>query len=351
MIARLLARIVALIVAARMALRGLRGRRVAGDALAAAEPTAGGGASPDSSEDVDPSEREVPANRGAETLVAALLLAAAVFGFGFTAVYVVEGLNDQLLGIAIGGMFMLLAAAAIIAGKRVVVQETSVEERGTLLEAGAPEEITDMVTSGFDGVSRRLLLTGAAGVAGAAAVTAAVTPVASVGPRLSMIHKTPWHRGRRFVDVDGHLYAAKDIAIGSFYTALPEGASPDDIGSPLIVVRLPPSSLKLPSSRKDWAPEGILAFSKICPHAACAISLYRYPQFPADGNDAPALTCPCHYSTFLPAEGGKLLFGPAGRPLPQLPVVIDSDGHLSAGGGFDEDIGPSWIDVRTPKQI
>ena len=51
--------------------------------------------------DVDPSERTVPANRRAETLVAALLLVAAAFGFGFTAVYILHG-NTQLLGIAIG---------------------------------------------------------------------------------------------------------------------------------------------------------------------------------------------------------------------------------------------------------
>src|SRR5947209_6681186 len=63
----------------------------------------------------DPSEREVPSSRRAETLVAALLLAAAVCGFGFTAAYVVEGTNPQLLGIAIGGALALLSAACIVA--------------------------------------------------------------------------------------------------------------------------------------------------------------------------------------------------------------------------------------------
>ena len=47
----------------------------------------------------------------------------------------------------------------------------------------------------------------------------------------------------------------------------------------------------------------------------------------------PAFTCPCHYSTFAPGEGGKVLFGPAGRPLPQLPLMIDADGNLRAAGG------------------
>ena len=65
-----------------------------------------------------------------------LLLTAALFGFAFTAVYVVAGHNNQLLGIALGGMFALLAAAAIIAGKVVVPQETSVEEREPTARGG-----------------------------------------------------------------------------------------------------------------------------------------------------------------------------------------------------------------------
>lgn len=297
----------------------------------------------------DPSQRTVPSNRGAETLVAALLVAAALLGFAFTAVYIIDGLNDQLLGLAMGGMFALLAAAAIIAGKQVVPQETSVEERDKLLEPGEPEEILEMVHHGGDGISRRVLLTGAAGLAGAAVTTAAATPLASMGPRLTEIHKTPWHHGVRFVDESGSPYPAADIEIGSFYTALPEGAYWEQLGAPLLVVKLPHEYLHLPPSRSGWAPNGILAFSKICPHAACAISLYRYPTFAPTSVAEPAFTCPCHYSTFLPGDGGKLLFGPAGRPLPQLPVMIDSDGNLRAAGGFDEDVGPSWFDVRRPR--
>ena len=53
-----------------------------------------------------------------------------MFGFGFTVVYVALDANTQLLGIAIGGALCLLAAAAIVAGKLVVPQETAVEQRG-----------------------------------------------------------------------------------------------------------------------------------------------------------------------------------------------------------------------------
>src|SRR5436309_632251 len=64
------------------------------------------GTSPEVEE--DPSEREVPGNRTAETLVAGLLAAAGVCAFGFTAAYVTDGTNPQLLGLAIGIALALL---------------------------------------------------------------------------------------------------------------------------------------------------------------------------------------------------------------------------------------------------
>jgi ubiquinol-cytochrome c reductase iron-sulfur subunit len=273
--------------------------------------------------------------------VAALLLGAALFGFGFVAAYVLEGTNPRYLGIALGGGLALLAAACVVAGKLVVPQETHVESRDVLLKEQEVEEVLEIVESGGEGITRRKLLAGAAGVAGAGIVTAAVTPVASLGPAMTGAHSTPWRRGVRLVDDRGMPYAAGEIQVGTFYTALPEHADPDALGSGLIVVKLPREYIHLPGPRKDWAPEGILAYSKICPHAGCAISLYRYPTYQPTSN-GPAFTCPCHYSTFLPGEGGRLVFGPAGRALPQLPLMIDGEGNVRAAGPFHEDVGPSW---------
>ncbi|HLY51213.1 MAG TPA: Rieske 2Fe-2S domain-containing protein [Solirubrobacteraceae bacterium] len=293
----------------------------------------------------DPSEREVPNNPSAERLVALLLIVAAVFGFGFLAVYIILQTNAQWLGGTMGGMLVALAVACIIAGKKVVPQETHVESRDRLLKEEEAEQVVEMIEEGGQGVSRRGLLAGAGGVAGAAFVAAAAAPVASLGPRLGGIHKTQWHRGVRLVDDQGRPYLASDIEIGSMYTALPEHGEPEHLDAGLLVVKLPPDKIHLPSPRQSWAPQGILAYSKICPHAACAISLYRYPTFqPTSG--PPAFTCPCHYSTFLPGEGGRLVFGPAGRSLPQLPLMVDSAGYLRAAGGFHEDIGPSWWNVH-----
>jgi ubiquinol-cytochrome c reductase iron-sulfur subunit len=44
-----------------------------------------------------------------------------------------------------------------------------------------------------------------------------------------------------------------------------------------------------------------------------------------------------------------VIFGPAGRPLPQLPLYADGQGHLRAGGNFDQPVGPSWWGVRERK--
>jgi ubiquinol-cytochrome c reductase iron-sulfur subunit len=295
--------------------------------------------------DIDPSERKVPSNRRAETLVAVLLLLAAACGFGFTAIYAAAGNNTQLLGLSMGLTLALLAAAAIVAGKFVVPQETHVEERGPLLQEEQTEEVVEMIEAGGEGISRRVLLTGAGGVAGAGLVTALVTPAASLGPTLNGIHSTQWKRGVRLVDDTGKPYRPEDIEVGTFYTALPDHGNPDHFDAGLIMVKLTDRYLHLPPARRDWAPQGILAFSKICPHAGCAISLYRYPTYQPTSM-GPAFTCPCHYSTFSPGEGGRLIFGPAGRALPQLPLMIDGDGYVAAAGPFHEDIGPSWWNIH-----
>jgi quinol---cytochrome c reductase iron-sulfur subunit len=300
---------------------------------------------PQPESELDPSERSVPASPRAEALVAALLLLAALFGFAFTVLYIVLSGNTQLLGVAMGGALCLLAAAAIVAGKFVVPQETHVEERDALLVEEQTEEVVTIIEEGGEGISRRGLLIGAGGVAGAGLLTAAATPLASFGPTSKTLHREPWVRGMRLIDDTGKPYSADDIHEGAFYTALPEHGDPDSFGAGLLVVRLPAEFLHLTPERRSWAPEGILAYSKICPHAGCAISLYRYPTY-APTSQVPAFTCPCHYSTFLPGEGGRLVFGPAGRALPQLPLMIDSDRNLRAAGPFPGDIGPSWWGVR-----
>ena len=127
--------------------------------------------------------------------------------------------------------------------------------------------------------------------------------------------------------------------------SIEEGANEEAIGSPVVLVRLAQDELHLPRELARYPADGIVAYSKICTHAGCAISLYRAPLFTPD-EPGPALVCPCHYSTFDPATGAGVLFGPAGRPLPQLPLLVDRRGELRAAGDFSGPVGPSWWGVR-----
>ncbi|HEX8156546.1 MAG TPA: hypothetical protein VF526_04075, partial [Solirubrobacteraceae bacterium] len=60
----------------------------------------------------------------------------------------------------------------------------------------------------------------------------------------------------------------------------------------------------------------------------------------------PALVCPCHYSTFDVRRGAQVMIGPAGRPLPQLPLRIDEQRHLVAAGPLAGSVGPAWWGTR-----
>ena len=42
------------------------------------------------------------------------------------------------------------------------------------------------------------------------------------------------------------------------------------------------------------------------------------------------------------ATTAKVIFGPAKRPLPQLPITVDDEGYLVARSDFTEPVGPSF---------
>jgi ubiquinol-cytochrome c reductase iron-sulfur subunit len=297
-------------------------------------------------------ERIVPEgepDRRAELIVVGLLLAATACAVMFIVVYALDWSNlTQWLGLCLGGALVFLAAAAIVFGRTLVVTEELEEDYPEVGEPSEEVAVEEIVKQSGSRITRKRLLGGAAGLAGGALGAALVAPAASLGPVLDTesMYYSPWNRGRRLVDEDGDPISADDIEEEAFYTAYPEHADREELAAPLVLVRLAPDKLELPEGRGDWAPEGILAYSKICTHAACAIALYRTPRFEA-AEPKPALVCPCHYSTFNPADGGTVEFGPAGRNLPQLPLMIDDKRDLRAAGQFSEPVGPSFWGVRT----
>jgi ubiquinol-cytochrome c reductase iron-sulfur subunit len=298
-------------------------------------------------------ERIVPRGspeRGAENLVLLLFVLTMVFAGGFLFIYAYYNaptMPNELLGICIGGALACLGGAFLVIGKKLVVSE-ELDEEYPGENPQEQEEIVQIIHESGSRITRkRLLMTAGAAAAGALGVSA-LAPAVSLGPiwDTGPLDRSPWRRGRRVVDEHGKPIKADDILEETFYTGFPEGAAKEDIASSIVIVRVNASKLKLPPGREGWAPQGILAFSKICTHAGCAIALYRKPTFtPVEPNDA--LVCPCHYSTFDPYTGGTVIYGPAGRPLPQLPLEVDADGNLRAAGNYSARVGPGWWNVRS----
>jgi Rieske Fe-S protein len=139
--------------------------------------------------------------------------------------------------------------------------------------------------------------------------------------------------GDRFAFRDGpragKMVTAGDLPVGG----PPVTAYPLDAGSGLVrdgsrlnqilLVRLGPADLA--DDTRVRSAEGIVAYSGVCTHAGCDVTLWKA--------EAKRFGCPCHESEFDPKDGGRVVGGPAPRRLPALPVKI-VDGVPAAGGGF-----------------
>ena len=295
----------------------------------------------------------LPPNPAAELAVLALLGLSSLSALGFVLVYAFsDSLPDvtPLLGTTIGFALLFLAAALVVVGLKLVPTEEIAEEYPPHEHPGEQQVIAELVDeSGTRFTRRRLFKLGLLGAGGTLGL-ALLTPAVSFGPLFHVgdFLRTPWRRGRRLIDENGRPYRASDIEEKDFYLAFPErtsGEEKEQMAASLVVIRLPPDQLDLPPHLKGYDAGGILAYSRICTHAGCAITLYRTPLFQPD-EPRPALVCPCHYSTFDPATGGTVTFGPAGRDLPLLPLYVDAGGYLRAKGNFDGPVGPSWWGVR-----
>jgi quinol---cytochrome c reductase iron-sulfur subunit len=290
-----------------------------------------------------------PPHPRAELVVLALLGLSSACAAAFVVVYAIDRIpaQTQLLGLSLGLSLAFLAAALIVTGKKLVPTEELAEPYPPHEHPLDQQLVIQSLDEGVDGITRRRLLKlGLLGAGGTLAL-AAITPALSFGPlfRTAPLYRTPWRRGRRLVNESDRPLRADEIEEGAFYSAFPEGADKEEQGSPVIVVRLPRAQLALPGELARYDAEGIVAYSSICTHAGCAITMYRSPKF-APVEPRPALVCPCHYSTFDPATGGTVLFGPAGRPLPMLPLRVDGKGFLRADGNFSGAVGPAWWGVR-----
>lgn len=172
-----------------------------------------------------------------------------------------------------------------------------------------------------------------------------VTFLRELGPNdPSVLKHTMWDKGVRLVrDPSGTPIKAADVTMGSAYHVLPENLSTlthengyieEKAKAVVLLMRLDPSELKVSEGREDWNVDGIIAYSKVCTHVGCPIALYEQRTH--------HLLCPCHQSTFDAADECKVIFGPAGHALPQLPIAVDSEGYLIAQSDFHEPVGPGY---------
>jgi ubiquinol-cytochrome c reductase iron-sulfur subunit len=169
-----------------------------------------------------------------------------------------------------------------------------------------------------------------------------VAPEGAPSP-VEQLSETIWGSGVRIVsDVAERPLRLGDIPVGGLVAAIPENLHEveEEEGNlnarakaAIILVRMAPSEI-VSQQGEGWGVEGVLAFSKICTHVGCPIALYEQRTH--------HLLCPCHQSTFDLADSGNVVFGPAARRMPQLPITVDEEGFLVAASDFQEPVGPSF---------
>ena len=313
--------------------------------------------------DVDPA-----AERRAERQVATMFALAALLAVAFCVFYLVIDVRQELFGVnasnfllgtTLGLSMLLIGVGAIQWAKRLMADRELVEERhGATSSPEDRKEALDALRAGNaeSGFGRRTLIRNSLIGALASLGLPAVILLGDLGPLPgNRFTHTVWRKGMRVVnDVTGTPLKPADISIGQLVNAEPEVLVPTEThgGEPtesrytgatlqaakakaaVIVVRMQPEEIHPYPQRAGWDVHGILCYSKICPHVGCPISLYEQQTH--------HVLCPCHQSTFDLADNGKVLFGPAARSLPQLPLGVDEEGYLIAMSDFHEPVGPSY---------
>lgn len=269
-----------------------------------------------------------------EREIVLLLAAATAASIGLTIVYIAGGqpqLEGALLAVSLGGM-----GASVVLWANQLFGTAEVTEERPVLESTDEERraFVESFEKGGRQFGRRKLLTGMLAAAAGTFGIALLFPIRSLGPSPGRaLFQTAWRRGLRLVGPDGKAVLVDDLELGSAITVFPQGhVGRDD--SATMLIRVDPDRLQLRPGREDWTVAGNIAYSKLCTHVGCPVGLYREATHD--------LLCPCHQSTFDVLDGARPVFGPATRPLPQLPLTTDSEGYLVARSDYHEPVGPAF---------
>ena len=254
-------------------------------------------------------------------------------------------ISNLALGLTLAISLLFIGLGAVHWAKTLMPDEEVVELRHPQRSADADRQAAvDGVYAGGEAAQlgrRPLIKYTLGGALGLFAIPLVLQMVGGLGPLPgNALSTTMWRKGLRLMrDPEMLPIKAADVTIGSVYHVMPEGLDkqPDILEqkakAAVLLMRLDPSDLKVAKAR-DWGYQGIVAYSKICTHVGCPVGLYEQQTH--------HLLCPCHLSTFDVTEDCKVIFGPAKRPLPQLPITVDNEGYLVARSAFHEAVGPSF---------
>ncbi|MET9931714.1 MULTISPECIES: Rieske 2Fe-2S domain-containing protein [unclassified Streptomyces] len=256
----------------------------------------------------------------------------------------VSALNFAL-GLTLGAALFFIGAGAVH-WARTLMSDVEVADERHPIEASP--EVKAKVMADFaagaaeSGMGRRKLIRNTMFGALALVPLSGVVLLRDMGPLPEKkLRTTMWAKGLQLINMNTHEpLRPEDVAVGSLTFAMPEGLSEHDhdfqtqiAKAALMIVRIQPEDIK-DKRELEWSHEGIVAFSKICTHVGCPISLYEQQTH--------HVLCPCHQSTFDLSDGARVIFGPAGHPLPQLRIGVNDKGFLEALGDFDEPVGPAF---------
>ncbi|NEB01718.1 Rieske 2Fe-2S domain-containing protein [Streptomyces sp. SID13726] len=249
------------------------------------------------------------------------------------------------LGLTLGLALFAIGAGAVHWARTLMSDEEIADERHPI---EASPEVRAKVHADFkqgakeSALGRRKLLRNTMFGALALFPLSGVMLLRDLGPLPgTKLRHTLWSKGKLLVNMNtNEPLRPSDVAVGSLTFAKPEGLEEHDeefqteiAKAALMIVRIQPDNIK-DKRELEWSHEGIVAYSKICTHVGCPISLYEQQTH--------HVLCPCHQSTFDLSDGARVIFGPAGHALPQLRIGVNDEGYLEALGDFEEPVGPAF---------
>jgi ubiquinol-cytochrome c reductase iron-sulfur subunit len=307
-----------------------------------------------------PSDPEdLPSANRAERAAAACFMVACLAGLAFIVAYFVfpvhtlDGVarSNLGLGLSMSLVFVGLAAGTTIWVRRLMPDVELTEARKPLRSAEEDREaFAQTFAEGADTSQfvKRPLLRRTLIAASVPALAAPILLLRDLGPlpRKDLTF-TVWRPGLRLLkaDVNTPITAGAFSSPGSMITVVPDGYQ-DNFDAlakaAVIIIKFAPGQVEYTTSDvpvpgkvvENWTVDNIVAYSKICTHVGCPAALYEQTTH--------HILCPCHQSTFDATRGAAVIFGPATRPLPQLPMTLDAQGFLVARHDFTEPVGPSY---------